>query len=92
MQLLPKGWVSQATSPNKSINERAYGYQFWLNRGDDELRWPTLPKDAFAMSSNRKQSVMMIPSKNLILVRLGWTKGDYPMEQNYSQLLELLKQ
>ena len=90
-QLLSKKWVEDATSPNTSNNEKAYGYQFWLNSGDKELRWPSLPEDAFAMLGNRHQSVMMIPSEKLVMVRLGWTKGTYPMEQNYKQLIDAVK-
>lgn len=89
-QLLPADWIKAASSPNSSNNEKAYGYQFWLNSGDAEKRWPTLPDDAYAMQGNREQSVMMIPSRRVVLVRLGWTKGDYPKEQNYLKLLELL--
>jgi hypothetical protein len=79
--------VSAARSPNVSDNERAYGYQFWLNQGDQHFRWRDLPKDAYAMMGNRHQSVMIIPSLDLVLVRLGWTAGDYPMQENYRVIL-----
>ena len=90
-RLLSKDWVKRATAPNKSNNDKRYGYQFWLNSGEKELRWPTLPDDAYAMLGNRKQSVMIIPSQDVVLVRLGWTTNDYPMEKNYHQLLQLLQ-
>jgi len=90
-RLLSKDWVTRASTPNKSDNDKRYGYQFWLNAGEQELRWPTLPSDAYAMMGNRKQSVMIIPSEDVVLVRLGWTTGNYPMEKNYRQLLQLLK-
>lgn len=86
-QLLDAKWVQQATAPNSSDNERAYGYQFWLNRGDAVLRWPELPADAYAMMGNRHQTVMMIPSQNTVLVRLGWSKTQYPMASNFRTLL-----
>ncbi|KEI72037.1 serine hydrolase domain-containing protein [Endozoicomonas elysicola] len=89
-KLLSDAWVVAAQTPNASDNEKSYGYQFWLNRGDEELRWPTLPEDAYAMLGNRKQSVMIIPSQNTVLVRLGWTSDDYPMEENYKALLDAL--
>ncbi|WP_067518382.1 serine hydrolase domain-containing protein [Endozoicomonas ascidiicola] len=87
-QVLAPEWVEAASTPNNSDNEKAYGYQFWLNRGDEQLRWPSLPEDAYAMMGNRKQSVMVIPSEQVVLVRLGWTSGEYPMEQNYKDLLQ----
>ena len=93
-QLLPEDWVKAAVKPNQSENDRRYGFQFWLNADENTdkktLRWSTLPTDAYAMMGNRKQSVMIIPSENVVLVRLGWTKQDYPMESNYRQLLDHL--
>lgn len=86
-QLLDAKWVQQATAPNSSDNEKAYGFQFWLNSGDAALRWPELPADAYAMMGNRHQTVMMIPSQNTVLVRLGWSKTDYPMASNFRLLL-----
>lgn len=90
-QVLSSKWVTKATQPNSSENEKAYGYQFWLNRGDATLRWPELPEDAYAMLGNRKQSVMIIPSENVIFVRLGWTSGEYPMVDNYRKLLDKIQ-
>jgi CubicO group peptidase (beta-lactamase class C family) len=87
-QLLPPEWVDRATMPNTSSNDPRYGYQFWLNGGGTELRWPRLPADAYAMSGNRNQIVMIIPSQRTVLVRLGWTGQDYPVESNFSRLLE----
>lgn len=89
-QLLPQNWVKDATTPNTSANDKAYGYQVWLNKGNEQLRWPELPEDAYAMMGNRKQSVMMIPSQNVVLVRLGWSKGSYPMADNYRKILDSL--
>jgi len=89
-RLLSKQWIADAQKPNSSDNDKRYGYQFWLNSGDKELRWPELPSDAYAMMGNRQQSVMMIPSENIVFVRLGWTAGDYPMAQNYKKLLQVI--
>lgn len=104
-QLLDEEWVTKATTPNSSQNDSRYGYQFWLNKsgknkgssingqseGSEELRWATLPEDAFAMMGNRKQFVMMVPSEQTVIVRLGWTKGDYPMESRVKTILESSK-
>jgi CubicO group peptidase (beta-lactamase class C family) len=89
-RLLPEGWTEAAHKPNTSNNDKRYGYQFWLNEGEDELRWPALPTDAYAMMGNRKQSVMIIPSEGVVFVRLGWSSGDYPMAANYVKLLSVL--
>lgn len=86
-RLLSSDWIHRATQPNRSENEPRYGYQFWLNAGGAELRWPNLPEDAFAMQGNREQIVLMIPSRNLVLVRLGWTDVRYPVDEVFSGLL-----
>lgn len=89
-QLLQADWVARATRPNPSDNDPRYGYQLWLNGGGDSLRWPDLPADAYAMQGNRGQVVMMVPSRNAVLVRLGWTAGDYPVSAGLGQLLAAL--
>ena len=64
--------------------------QFWLNQGDDTLRWPGLPGDAYAMQGNRAQVVMIVPSRRTVLVRLGWTAGKYDIDARFSKLLDAL--
>ena len=88
-RIVSEQWVAQATSPNSSDNERAYGYQVWLNEGDKALRWPDLPVDAYAFTGNRGQRVMIIPSAQTLIVRLGWSSGGYPDNLRFSQLLTL---
>ena len=81
-------WVKQARQPNQSDNYGGYGYQFWLNRGGETPRWEDLPVDAYAAMGNRQQVVMIIPSMNTVIVRLGWTRWIYPTNERFSQLLE----
>lgn len=90
-QLISSDWIAQASAPNNSDNDKRYGYQFWLNAGHDDLRWPNLPADAYAMQGNRSQRVMMIPSENTAIIRLGWTTGQYPMNEKFSELIQVLK-
>ena len=90
-QLLDAEWVARATTPNPSANDPRYGYQLWLNSGGDQpLRWPELPADAFAMQGNRAQVVMMIPSKNAVFVRLGWSATGYPTSEVFGSWLQAL--
>ncbi len=90
-QLLPADWVTRATRPNRSDNDPGYGYQLWLNAGGAAgLRWPHLPADAYAMQGNRGQVVMVVPSRDAVLVRLGWTAGDYPVSSALGALLAAL--
>ncbi|AQA18858.1 hypothetical protein BST95_12050 [Halioglobus japonicus] len=85
-QLLPAGWVARATAPNSSSNDPRYGYQFWLNRGTKEPRWPALEPGAYAMMGNRGQVVMMLPEHNAVVVRLGWSATEYPYSQQLGRI------
>ena len=84
-------WFERGLRPNTSSNEANYGYQFWLNAGGNKLRWPDLPEDAFAMLGNRSQVVMMIPSTNTVIVRLGWSSSPYPTNQRFAEILDALE-
>ena len=86
-RLVSPHWPELATSPNNSTNDPAYGYQFWLNRGGERLRWPSLPEDAFAAQGNRQQYLMIIPSLQLVIVRLGWTAGGYPVDARFAEII-----
>lgn len=88
-QLLSEKWVGAARTPNRSENYRKYGYQFWLNSDDVDSRWSSIPEDAYMMMGNRKQIVMIIPSEELVIVRLGWTSGSYPTETNFARIINL---
>lgn len=89
-RIVSRDWVRRATTPNTTANRRAYGYQWWLNRGDEAPRFDALPEDAFFASGNRQQLLMVIPSRDVVIVRLGWTAGAYPVNDNFSQILDLL--
>ena len=51
------------------------------------MRWPDLPEDAYAMLGNRGQVVMMIPSSNTAIVRLGWSASYYDPSTRFAALL-----
>lgn len=80
-------WIERATAANSSGNEKAYGFQWWLNKGDDNLRWPDLPEGSYMANGNRQQMLMVIPSANVLIVRLGWTAGSYPLNKLFGEIL-----
>ncbi len=87
-RIVSEDWVRRARQPNRSANDPRYGYQLWLNGGGSERRWAGLPDDAFAMLGNRQQIVMMVPSRDAVIVRLGWSDGSYPVSDNFAALLD----
>jgi CubicO group peptidase (beta-lactamase class C family) len=77
-QLLPEGWVEWSTTPVDLDTEAPYGAHWWLNRGaDGTLRFPGMPADAYWASGNEGQQVVIVPSADLVVVRLGLTH-DFP--------------
>ncbi|MDX2046546.1 MAG: serine hydrolase [Chitinophagaceae bacterium] len=80
-QLIPEDWVRRITASDKANPRRNYGYQFWLNGFTDSTQTkrllPDVPADLFYADGYEGQFVFIIPSKKLVVVRLGLTKGDY---------------
>jgi CubicO group peptidase (beta-lactamase class C family) len=73
-RLLPEGWVDASTQPVEESAALGYGYQWWLNGAPDgSLRMPDVPADAFWASGNEGQQVVVVPSEELVVVRLGYS-------------------
>ncbi|RYZ20855.1 MAG: class C beta-lactamase-related serine hydrolase [Chitinophagaceae bacterium] len=74
-QVLPEGWVAASIQPAASDADGRYGYQFWLNGMDPEhpgrRKFPDVPADLFYAKGFGGQGVYVIPSKKLVVVRLG---------------------
>ena len=67
-RILPEGWVEYIRTPAPANKERAYGGLFWLNRG---RRYRNLPEDMYWPAGHHGQVVKIIPSRDMIIVRLG---------------------
>lgn len=76
-QLLPAGWTDLATTSALPDGEGAgYGAQTWLPAnpvGGECKDTPGLPEDTMSMEGHWGQIVAMVPSRNAVIVRLGWT-------------------
>ena len=79
-RILPQNWVKQTATPVSVAPQGEYGYQFWLNAGalghPDNRRFTELPADMFYADGYEGQFVFVIPSKKIVVVRLGQTAGD----------------
>lgn len=67
-RILPKGWVEYSTQPAEG-SDGIYGAQIWLNTTGKYLEG--CPKDLYNFGGFNGQNVTMIPSKDLVIVRLG---------------------
>ncbi|MEM7398505.1 MAG: serine hydrolase, partial [Pseudomonadota bacterium] len=84
-RLLPDGWVENSVRPTRASPVDQYGAQLWVKLpewvGPDG---PLLPKDtycvlgqdAYYMIGFHGQVVTIVPSRELIIVRLGLTRQD----------------
>lgn len=88
-RILPEGWVEYSVTPARGAKRGEYGAQFWLNAGEPgnpkNREFPDVPEDMFYMSGYEDQYVFIIPSENLLVVRLGLTTGYFP---DYNRLLK----
>ncbi len=79
-RILPEGWVDYTTTPAKGAKKGQYGAQFWLNAGapDDPANrmYPDVPTDLFWADGFEGQNVFILPSKQLVVVKLGQTTGN----------------
>jgi len=69
-QLINESFVDFVSTPNAHSNGR-YGAHFWLNSSGYR---PDVPKDMYAMEGYQGQMVFIIPSKDLVVVRMGLTE------------------
>jgi CubicO group peptidase (beta-lactamase class C family) len=75
-RILPEGTVDYAITPALPDSAPFYGAHWWLNQPlpDGQQRLPGLPNDAYFMGGHEVQRVIVIPSKNAVIVRLGMTR------------------
>lgn len=69
-RILPEGWVKWTTTGT------SYGALWWLNREDGgRRRHPGIPADCFACEGYEGQYVWVVPSKDLVVVRMAMEHG-----------------
>ncbi len=80
-RILPEGWVEYSTTPAKGAKKGEYGAQFWLNAGNPsdivDRNFPDVPNDMYYLSGFEGQDVFIVPSENLVVVKLGLTSGNW---------------
>jgi CubicO group peptidase (beta-lactamase class C family) len=88
-RILPEGWVDYTMTPAPAASHAHYGALFWLNAGarefektDEEARrypdkppFSRIPADAYFAMGHDGQLVAIIPSRELVIVRLGLSRS-----------------
>ncbi|WP_203257900.1 serine hydrolase domain-containing protein [Hyunsoonleella ulvae] len=80
-QIVPEAFLEEATNTSQDIN-KSYGYLWWLN-GKSSYRLPAsqiefngtlipnAPNDTYAALGKNDQKIYVVPSKKLVIVRMG---------------------
>ncbi|XMO87011.1 serine hydrolase [Algibacter sp. AS12] len=80
-QIIPQDFLTDATNTSQNIN-KAYGYMWWLNGKDSyhlpasQIEFngkliPNAPDDMFAALGKNDQKIYIVPSKKLVVIRMG---------------------
>jgi len=95
-QVLSKDWVAYTRSVTSLAPKGMYGAQFWHNGGhpdrDDGHMLPDAPKDLFMANGYAGQHIGVVPSKDAVVIRLGWTNRDerFDLNKHFSEILNAL--
>ncbi|MFI5345634.1 MAG: serine hydrolase domain-containing protein [Elusimicrobiota bacterium] len=74
-RILPEGWIKFVTTPTPQAKDGRYGAHWWLklskDLGGETDAAKTIPADAFHALGHEGQCLTVIPSRGLVIVRLG---------------------
>jgi len=70
-------WREKATQTSQPLN-KDYGYTWWVNT--QGTLWQGVPKDAFAAMGFNSNKCYVIPSLDLVVVRVG--DGPWPWDDS----------
>jgi CubicO group peptidase (beta-lactamase class C family) len=69
-QIFDPNWAKYVSTPTNTSHGR-YGAQFWLNAGG---HFPDVPRDMYYCNGFQGQMVAIIPSMDMVIVRMGLTE------------------
>ncbi|MFO7616383.1 MAG: serine hydrolase [Bacteroidales bacterium] len=84
-QVLPEGWsdFSAAEAPG---SDGQYGAFFWINQSG--IFYPDVPRDMYCCRGHDGQYIYIIPSKELVVVRTGFSKkGTFDLNEFLSDIV-----
>jgi CubicO group peptidase (beta-lactamase class C family) len=68
MEIVAPWWLDLCTRTSQALNAR-YGLTWWVNT--QQTLWPAVPRDAFAALGYNTNLCAVIPSLDLVVVRIG---------------------
>ena len=95
-RILPEGWVAYSTAPSETAE--FYGAHFWRGvpnsfTDSDRSRDDSWPKDAYLAAGYQGQFVTVVPSRDLVVVRLGRShkRNSWDQVKFIAQVTDLVK-
>jgi CubicO group peptidase (beta-lactamase class C family) len=95
-RVLPQGWAAHGCTPSQTAPEGKYGAHWWTNGGADketeDRPFPGLPGDLCWAWGFEQNQLVLAPSRDLVVVRLGVTRkfDDFDLETFYRGILRAL--
>jgi CubicO group peptidase (beta-lactamase class C family) len=97
--IIPKSYVTLMKTPSQNYN-LSYGYLTWLNGKSSYMvpqsqvvftgaLTPDAPADMFAAMGKNGQIINVVPSKNLVVIRMGYTNDTGLVSFNFQENLWL---
>jgi CubicO group peptidase (beta-lactamase class C family) len=89
-RILPAGWVDYSLTPTKLSPDDEYGAHIWLKLPESSHGGePPMPADAYYMLGHDEQVVAIVPSRDLVIVRLGLTRegGDWDSARDFAPIV-----
>ena len=85
-RILPEGWAEFVSTPAPAWKRPEYGGLFWLNR----LATWNLPPETYFAAGAGGQNTWIVPSQQLVIVRMGHMRGQGPARRATNAALGLV--
>lgn len=87
-QILNESWIDFTKEPTNGSNG-VYGGHFWMNAGG---KYPDVPKDMYSCNGFQGQRLYIIPSKNLVVLRMGIRgESSFNVNEFLSEIIESIE-
>lgn len=87
VRILPVGWTTYTQTEAVGSNG-GYSAQFWLNKNG--VAYPDAPYDLYSANGFNGQHVFIIPSRNVVIVRLGLSDDGFDKNLFLKEVLAAL--
>ncbi len=95
-RVLDQSWIDFTRTPTPAARVPLYGAMFWLNGGAETGAFarenPHLPNEMYWADGHNGQFVAVLPSRKLVIVRLGWTPEGkhFDLDRHFAAIVKAL--